>query len=75
MSDHDYMGGDRRGRLAADVTMLMLKGAGWAAIVVFGLWIGIWLLSLVGGLLPDERLDTPDPNVRLIIEAPLQMRA
>ena len=53
----------RRGQLTANITWLMLKGAGYAAILVFGLWLGIALLNLLGNwLLPEDRLFTPDPT-------------
>ena len=64
MSDQDdYLRtGNREFRLTADVTALMLKGAGYAAI--FCLVIGLAYAVLVGiaGLLPEDSKFAPDPT-------------
>ena len=60
-------------RLRADVLALMLKGAGYAAllcVVVGGL---IWALYGIGLLLPEQSRDTPDPtplSFNMTLEAP-----
>lgn len=73
MSDdnhNDYLRtGNREFRLTADVTALMLKGAGYAAI--FCLVIGLAYAVLVGiaNLLPEDSKFAPDPTpTSMIIE-------
>ena len=64
MSDQDdYLRtGNRDFRLTADITALMLKGAGYAAL--FCLVIGIAYAVLVGvaNLLPEDSKFAPDPT-------------
>ena len=65
MSDnHDYLSTSENSkfRLSADVLMLMLKGAGYAAI--FSLAVGIFLAATIwiGKLLPAESKEAPDPT-------------
>ena len=65
MSDHqDYLGtgSDTKFRLRADVLMLMLKGAGYAAVFCLVLWFGLMVLYWIGKALPEESRDTPDPG-------------
>ena len=71
MSDQDdYLRtGNRDFRLTADITALMLKGAGYAAL--FCLVIGIAYAVLVGvaNLLPEDSKFAPDPTpTSMIIE-------
>jgi len=71
MSDQDdYLRtGDKDFRLTADVTALMLKGAGYAAL--FCIVIGLAYAVLVGisNLLPDDSKFAPDPTpTSMIIE-------
>lgn len=59
----DYLRtGDRSFRLRADVFLLMMKGAGYAALfcLVVGIFLGmtIW----IGGKLPAESKEAPDPT-------------
>lgn len=55
-------------RLTADITLLMLKGAGYALAVCFVIGIGIWGLVSIGNLLPwllpDTWQEMPDPISR-----------
>ncbi len=60
--DETYLGTTRRTRLAADVGYLMAKGAGYAALLVFGLWLVVAVIALVGGLLPPESQEALDPT-------------
>ncbi|UWR24355.1 RC-LH1 core complex protein PufX [Sulfitobacter sp. S190] len=65
MSDnHDYLktADNQTFRLRADVLALMLKGAGYAAIfcLVVGFFIAITIW--VGGFLPPESKEAPDPT-------------
>ena len=72
MSDeNDILRLGRRGRLTANITFLMLKGAGYAAMVVLVAWIGIVILAWIGrNVLPDDSRFAPDPINRseLMIE-------
>ena len=65
MSNHDYLktSGDPTFRLRADVLALMLKGAGYAALfcIVVGVFLAVTIW--IGGLLPPESKEAPDPNV------------
>ncbi len=61
-----------KSRLTADITLLMLKGAGYAAVFCISVWAVIAIIALIGNALPAESRDTPDPINRssLTIEAP-----
>ncbi|MDB4110951.1 RC-LH1 core complex protein PufX [Yoonia sp.] len=50
-----------KNRLSADITLLMLKGAGYAAVFVLALWFIIAAMAFIGRILPEESRDTPDP--------------
>jgi hypothetical protein len=56
-------------RLRADVTALMLKGAGYAALFCLGVGLLLWVLSLAGLLLPDEAREADDPTPFSYIES------
>ena len=73
MSDnHDYLRtGDQTFRLRADVFLLMMKGAGYAAIFCVGFGLFMWALYGVGLLLPDEAREADDPTPFSALEAPL----
>ena len=65
MSDnHDYLGTDDNPnfRLRADVLMLMLKGAGYAAVFCLALWFLLAAFNVVGKMLPEDSRFTPDPT-------------
>ena len=65
MTDNqDYLGmeHDPRLKLKANVLMLQLKGAGYAAIFCLIAVFAIWFLYGVGLLLPEESRDRPDPT-------------
>jgi hypothetical protein len=64
VDDNDILRIGRKGQLAATTGYLMLKGAGYAAIVVVSIWFFIAALAAIGELLPPESRDTPDPVVR-----------
>ena len=51
----------RRGQLTANVTLLMLKGAGYAAIFLISIWLFLAIVIGIGRLLPEQSRDTPDP--------------
>ncbi|WP_435138667.1 RC-LH1 core complex protein PufX [Pseudopelagicola sp. nBUS_19] len=62
--NHEYLmrGESRRLSLSGDVLSLMLKGAGYAAIVCLTLWFLISAMFWLGSLLPDEARETEDPT-------------
>ncbi len=65
MSDnHDYLrtGEASSFRLSADVLMLMLRGAGYAAVACLALLFGMLALYWIGTMLPEESRDTEDPT-------------
>ena len=69
MSDnHDYLGGSNRTRLTGEVTLLMLKGAGYALVFCLCVWFVFAAMAAIGRALPEESRDTPDPNVRGAVE-------
>lgn len=62
MSDNDYFSVSRRGQLTAWITGQMLRGAGWAALVVVGFGLTLAVIIAIGTFLPAESRETPDPN-------------
>ncbi|WP_179380769.1 RC-LH1 core complex protein PufX [Jannaschia marina] len=64
MAEHDYLGttGDVRARLRGDITILMLRGAGYAAAFSLGVVLFVAFFVWLGGLLPPESQEAPDPN-------------
>ncbi|MBS1301960.1 RC-LH1 core complex protein PufX [Loktanella sp. SALINAS62] len=65
MSSNDnsnLLGISSRSRLAGDVTMLMLRGAGYALVVVLAIWATIAIIAFVGRALPEESRQQPDPT-------------
>ena len=65
MSDnHEYLrgGSNRDLRIHADVTALMLKGAGYAMAFCLVVWFGIWVFIAIGKMLPEESRETEDPT-------------
>lgn len=64
MAEHDYLGtsGDVRARLRGDITILMLRGAGYAAAFSLSVVLFVAFFAWVGGLLPEESQDQPDPT-------------
>jgi hypothetical protein len=67
MSD-DYFQQSRPAALRAWILTQMLSGAGWAALFVFGTMLLLYVIYLVGLLLPEESRQTPDPMPRSSIE-------
>ena len=71
MSDQDdYLRtGNREFRLTADVTALMLKGAGYAALFCLVLGLAYAVLIGISNLLPEDSKFAPDPTpTSMIIE-------
>jgi hypothetical protein len=67
MSD-DYFQQSRPAALRSWIMTQMLSGAGWAALFVFGTMLLLYVIYLVGLLLPEESRQTPDPMPRSSIE-------
>jgi len=57
-----------RGRLTADVTYLMLKGAGYAMVGCLAVLVTVLVIAAIGRALPEESRDTPDPINRSSLE-------
>lgn len=53
---------DDKTRLSADITYLMLKGAGYAALLVLGIWLTIAVIAAIGKALPPESQEAADPS-------------
>jgi hypothetical protein len=70
MSNNDLMlGMTRKTRLRAQVTYLMLKGAGYAALVVVTIWIAVAVLAWFGRtVLPEEAQTAEDPAPQAFVE-------
>jgi len=69
MSDtDDILGTDGRGRLTADITYLMLKGAGYAMVFCLAVLFTVLIIAAIGRALPEESRDTPDPINRSSFE-------
>ncbi|SDZ48164.1 Intrinsic membrane protein PufX [Jannaschia faecimaris] len=70
MANHDYLGtsGDPRARLRGDITILMLKGAGYAAAFSLSVVLFVAFFAWVGGLLPPESQEAPDPTPLSVLE-------
>ncbi len=66
MSDENFSLLDRnesqRMALVGEVTILMLKGAGYAAVFCLVIWFAMWAMTFVGGLLPAESQEAQDPT-------------
>ena len=62
--NHDYLGtaDNPKLQLSGEVLILMLKGAGYAAVFCLGLWFFIWALYAIGLLLPEESREAEDPT-------------
>ncbi|MEL6641209.1 MAG: RC-LH1 core complex protein PufX [Pseudomonadota bacterium] len=71
MADLDeILGTDGRGRLTADITYLMLKGAGYALVFCLALLFTVLIIAAIGRALPEDSRFTPDPLLRSSIELP-----
>ncbi len=65
MSEHEnILDMSEKSRLTADITLLMLKGAGYAAVFLLSIWFIIAVMAWIGRALPEESRDTPDPLLR-----------
>ena len=65
MSDDNMiniLGHSERTRLSADITYLMLKGAGYGAIAVLVVWLVLAVIAGIGKALPEESQMADDPT-------------
>ena len=65
MSDQskDFLDGDMsKSRIFKEITTQMAIGGGVAAAVVVGAGVLIWILYLIGTLLPEESKEADDPT-------------
>jgi Intrinsic membrane protein PufX len=62
MADEQYFTITRRAHLTAWITGQMLRGAGWAALVVVGFGLAVTVLWLLSSFLPEDSKLAPDPN-------------
>ena len=68
MEDDNILNLEGRTRLSADITLLMLKGAGYAAIAILAIWLVIAVIAGIGRALPEDSRSTPDPINRSSLE-------
>ena len=63
---------DRKATLRNQGIWLMVKGAVIGGFIFFGTLIFVWVLYLIGLLLPEQSKLMPDPINRGAIEAPAE---
>ena len=68
--DDNYLQSSRSFRVSADITALMLKGAGYAALGCFGLLLIALLLLGISAILPEASKEAADPTPDLSMAAP-----
>jgi hypothetical protein len=71
-NDDTLLGMSRSTRLKADVTFLMLKGAGYAAAFVLIIWLVVAIIALIGQQLPEDSRSASDPTPLSYLTAPDQ---
>ncbi len=69
-----FEGNPSRKELRSAVTGQMAKGFGAAMFVVVGIGVAIWVMYLLGTLLPPESKEAPDPSYGWHIEQPVAHR-
>jgi hypothetical protein len=62
MADKLYYHEDGSRALRGWVLAKMMEGAGYAALGIILIATSIWVLALLGRLLPEESRQTPDPT-------------
>lgn len=62
MANEHYFSITRRAQLSTWIAGQMLRGAGWAALVVVGFGVILTAIWLVGTFLPEDSKLAPDPN-------------
>jgi hypothetical protein len=74
MANKSILGEDEVPSLYTQGFRLMMRGAGYGAIIFFGGVFFIFVLVAIGSLLPPESKEAPDPSLGAI-EAPAEIRA
>jgi hypothetical protein len=69
--DDNYLQSSRRFRISADVTALMLKGAGYAALGCSGLVVIAMILLGISAILPEASKEAADPTPEFSMAAPV----
>jgi len=71
MSNHDdIIETSRSFRLRMDILGLMLKGASYAALLVIGIWLFVYVIYLIGLALPEDSKQASDPTPVSYYSAP-----
>jgi len=68
--DNSPLGLSAKSKLSAEVTYLMLKGAGYAMVFVLAIWLVIAVIAAIGGALPDRSRDAQDPSPWSALDVP-----
>ena len=74
MSDLDYTGQTRAGRLRSWILSEMLRGAGYAAGVILAIGLILVAIRMVAWLLPEESQNAPPPMPFSELHAPAETR-
>jgi Intrinsic membrane protein PufX len=69
-NDEFMLNMSRKSRLRAEMTFLMLKGAGLAALVFFSIWIGVAIIAALGRQLPEDSRSQSDPTPLTLLAVP-----
>ena len=64
----NILGNSERVRLTGDITLLMLKGGGYAMAGCLAVLLTVLAIAAVGRALPEESREQPDPINRSSIE-------
>jgi hypothetical protein len=70
MSDNQLFSISRRAQLTTWIAGQMLRGAGWAALLVVGFGLVLTVIWFIGTFLPAESRETPDPRTWSSLELP-----
>ncbi len=70
MADKLYYQEEGTGALRGWVLQKMLQGAGYAALCLLLLLVTIWVIALLGRLLPEQSRQTPDPTPSSSLSVP-----
>jgi Intrinsic membrane protein PufX len=62
MTDDHSFSISRRAQLSTWIAGQMMRGAGWAALVVVGFGLVLTVIWFIGTFLPAESRETPDPR-------------
>jgi len=60
--NNNMLGMSETQRLRMDILGLMLKGASYAALLVIGAWLFVYVFVIIGWFLPEDSKFAPDPT-------------